>query len=841
MRHTLLAALVVAATACAAHATKSEIPSYYQGGTYNLTSPTAFTEAVGGYYNPAVYPMMPGTELEMYFSDVQDSNISGLNRWGAFTGLNNLGFGFIHQRGFDAAGNPTSATDYRLALAGGTRNHAVGVGVGWQSGNKTAFDLTTVMQVGVVERYGRHVSVGLSGIFSTEVSDQSGLFDVAVRPFGDQRLTVFGDLEYPKGYSLKDSPWSAGAMLEIPSGVKLVGRYFEDESFSFGLAYTFGGGINMGKARGSAQPYWNDNSDHATTNWGFRLGYAERNRVLTSFVADRNYVSMELRGPVRHTRWRFFDQTRTLSEIIAALDGVRTDPRIAGVALNLSGTWMSNGSAWEIREKLAELRREGKHVVVFVDQAGMAQYHLASVADKVVMDPEGMFLLPGYALGRNYVNRLAEKLGIGVEEWRFKDYKSAMEMLVRRDMSPADREQRQALVDEYYNTFRSEVASSRGVEETTVDEWIDELVIIGADDAKESGLVDELAVWEDVQKVVTDLEGERKDFIKPDESARYAFPSVMWGEPDRVAVVYAIGGTQMDSGMNCRQVQKTIRRLKRDRTVKAVVLRVNSPGGDALASNVVAEAIRDCQKVKPVIISQADVAASGGYWVSMYGDEIVAQPTTITGSIGVIAGWIWDDGFGEKMGIDTDHVQAGKHADLFVNTRFPFIPLGIPYRQVTDEERDHALKEIEKFYDGFVAKVASGRGMTPAEVEKIAKGRVWTGAQGLENGLVDRIGGLETAIAVARDKAGLTKDDYVQVVEYGRTRGLFNPDFLSPLPLSFRWFGGGDADEADANDPAAFLHDYEMFYLQQLARFNGRPQCLLPPEYLPRPQEDGIR
>jgi len=835
MRHTLIAALLVATTACGALATSSELPSYYAEGTFNLTSPSALTTAVGGYYNPAVYPMMPGTELEFYFSDPKTDAISGLNRWGAFTGLNNLGFGFIHERGFDAVGNLTSVTDYRLALAGGTRAHALGVSVGWQSGNKTAFNRTTIMQVGVVERFGRHVSLGLNGTFSTEVSDQSGLFDLAVRPLGDERFTVFGDLEYPRGYSFKNSPWSAGAMLEVPSGVKIVGRYFENESFSLALAYTFGGGINTGKLRGSAQPYWNESSNHAATNWGVRVGYAERNGVLTSLTESNNYVAMELRGPVRHTRFKYFDRGMTLSHILASLEGARTDPRVAGVALNLSGVKISNGSAWEIREKLAQLQRDGKHVVVFIDNAGMATYHLASVADRVVMDPQGMFMLPGYAMGRTYLNRLAEKLGVGVEEWRFKDYKSAMEGLVRRDMSPEDREQRQALVDEYYATFRSEAASSRRVEESTVDEWVDDMVIVMPLDAVEQGMVDELALWDDIGRVVAEFEGDGKRFIKADDTARYAYPAVEWGEPDRIAVVYAIGGTEMDSGMNARRVQKTIRALKRNRTVKAIVLRVNSPGGDAMASNVVAEAIRDCQKVKPVIVSQADVAASGGYWVSMYADEIIAQPTTITGSIGVIAGWVWDDGLSDKLGVDTDHVKAGAHADLFVNMRFPFLPLGIPYRQVTDDEREQALAQMEKMYNGFVAKVAEGRGMTVDQVAEIAKGRVWTGAQGLENGLIDRIGGLNTAIEVARDKAGLEKDDYVQVVEYGSTRGLFNPDFLKPLPLTFKWFGGGP-EQAPSTDvsPAAFLLNYEMFYLQQLSRFNGRPQCLIPPEYLPQ-------
>ena len=818
----------------------SEIPSYYTNLSFNLTSPTAYTTAVGGYANPAVYSIMPGSELETYFANPNDAPISGLTRWGLFTGLKNLGFGFQHERTPNDDGSGTySVTDYRLALSGGTRGSSFGVSVGWSSGNTDELSRTTVMQVGVVQRFSRWVSLGMAGIFSTEVSDQAGLFDLAYRPMGDDRLTVFGDLEYPKGYSLKDSPWSVGAMLEVPSGVKLIGRYYDSEVFSVALAYTFGGPVGGGGLRGSAQPFWNDGGSYRGTNWGVRVGYAERNSLMDNITRDSQYLQMRIKGPVRHTRFRYFDDSMTLASILASLEGARTDSRVAGVALNLSGMRISRGNAWEVREKLAQLQREGKHVVIYIDQGGMTQYHLASVADRVVMDPEGIYLLAGYAMSRTYITNLAEKLGIGIEEFRFKDYKSAMESFVRHEMSPEDREQRQALVDEYYHTMRSEVAASRGVEESTVDRWINDITIISPQTALDEGMVDKLGRWADVREIIRELEGDRKGMIGARSLAKFAYPSKTWGERPQVAVVYAIGECAMDTGIRARQLEKIFDRLARDRQVKAVVFRVNSPGGSPLASDVVAGAMRRCKKYKPIIVSQGDVAASGGYWISTPGEEILAQPTTITGSIGVIGGWVWDDGISEKIGLESDFVKAGEHADAFVSVRFPWLPMGIPYRRLDDNERKRVLAEMEAMYNRFVASVADARGMTPAATEEIAKGRVWTGVQGLDNGLIDRIGGLEAAVKLAMEKAGLEAEDDVEVVQLS-TRGLFDLSMLRPDVPIFAHFGFGGKGEETGVEDAAFLLDYDMFYLQQISANNGRPRCILAPEYMPKTDENDV-
>jgi protease-4 len=813
-----------------ASATKSELPSYYDQINFNLTSPSAWATAVGGFANPAVYGVMPGSEMEFYASHPESDPLAGLSRWGLFTGLGNLGFGFAHTRVPEGDGS-LSVTDYRLALSGGSPAHSAGLSLGWSRGDTDQFKRTTLMQLGIVDRPTRYLSVGIAGAFSTENRDIAGLFDLAVRPMGDERLTVFGDLEYPRGYSLKDSPWSLGAMLEIPAGLKLVGRYFDDERFTFGVAYTFGGAAGTGHLRGSVAPFYSSGGAYTGINWGVRMGYPERNRLTGSLFKDAYYVKMKLKGPVVHTRYRFFDSGRTLYALLDGLEGARTDDRVAGVALNLSGAKMSTGTAWELRQKLLDLQAAGKHVVAYIDEAGMATYFVASAADVVVMDPEGMMLLAGYALGRTYAKEMLAKMRLGVEEWRFKDYKSAFEVLSRETMSPADREQRQALVDGWYGTVREGVTASRGVDPPDFDRWVDDVTIVFPNRALEEGIVDKLARWDEIDKVVRELEGRRKGFMGADATARHGYPSRRWGTTPRIAVVYAIGGSEMDGGYNARQVDRMLKAVTKDRRVEAVVLRINSPGGSPLAADVVAEGVRKCAEKKPVIVSQADVAASGGYWASMHGTKILVQPTTITGSIGVIGGWVWDEGLGDKMGLHTDEVSAGEHADLFVQMRLPFLPLpiGIPYRGVTDEERRRILAEMEGLYQRFIAKVAAARDLSEEKVAELAKGRVWTGEAGVANGLVDAVGGLDAAIAMAREEAGIAPDEPADVVEYSH-KGWFN---LAFNPWSFLT-GKTGVPEAGGTDEVALLRAYEQLYLGVLARYNGRPLCLLPPEDLPR-------
>jgi protease-4 len=640
-------------------------------------------------------------------------------------------------------------------------------------------------------------------------------------------------------------------VLEIPAGLKLIGRYGDsdqaDGTFSLALAYSFGGGFHQGVMRGSVQERFDEENDPAITTWGVRLGYPERSDLLKPLHRNDGYLQMHAKGAVVYSRYRFFDSRVTLRNMLDAIDDARTDERIAGIALNLSGARFTRGQAWELRQRLGEFRAVGKKVVVFIDEAGQSTYYVASAADHIVMDPEGLLMLPGYVMGRTFVAAMLDKLGIGFEEFRFLKYKTAVENLARHEMSEADREQRQALVDQYYATVRDDVAEGRRVDAATVDRWVNDQTMFIAQKALEDKVVDELGRWDEVKERVKQIEGEKKAFVGTGALADRRYPSKQWGERDKVAVVYAIGECAMDTGINARQLEKQLRDLRGRKDVKAVVVRVDSPGGSPLASDVVAGQMRELMKKKPVVVSQGDVAASGGYWISASSNQIIAQPTTVTGSIGVIAGWAWDDGLGKKVGMEGDFVKKGDHADVFFSLRPPYLPplVGTPHRAVTKEEREIVIDGMKTMYERFVQAVSKQRNMTPEKVESLAQGRVWTGIEAEKNGLVDRVGGLQDAIQVARELAKIGTEDDVEVLEVG-TRGLFKLDIpmnpfgggLAALPawLSLDWTARlaeiWARDASGTGEPVG--EDYGITYLRHMLEHNGRPQCILPPDMLPR-------
>jgi protease-4 len=834
-KHISFAAAAVAAVFCARTTFAVGIPSYYEHLDFNLTSPTAFTHAAGGYFNPSVYSMMPGGEGEVYWSDFDES---GIGRWGLFTGFRNLGFGLVHNQ-LSLPSGQISVTDYHIALSGGNRDVSMGLGYGWSGGHdEELFDRQHLMQLGITWRVNHYVSLSGNETWGLKDADRRELFDLAVRPLGNDRVTVFGDLETDvSGGDYSDNiPWSAGAMLEVPAGLKIIGRVADskdtESTWSLALAYSFGGGFHQGVMRGSVQEHFDADSNGDVTTWGVRFGYPERSDLTKGLHKNSGYLSMNPRGTVVYSRYRFFDQRLSLENILDAIDDARTDDRIAGIALNLSGSQFTRGQAWEIRARLADFRATGKHLVVFVDEANQTTYYLASVADRIVMDPEGTLLMPGYVLGRTYLASMLEKLGVGFEEFRFLKYKSAVENYARHNMSDADREQRQALVDEFYDQYRDDVAKSRGVSNATVDRWINDMGVFTSSKAMENKLVDELGRWDEVKESVKKLEGKGQAFVGATALADRWFPSKRWGEPAKIAVVYAIGACEMDSGINARRLEKILRGLRDRSDVKAVVVRVDSPGGSPMASDVVAGQMRELMKRKPVVVSQGDVAASGGYWISMCSHQIIAEPTSITGSIGVIAGWAWDKGLGKKTGMEGDFVKKGEHADAFFSLRPPYLPIAIPARAVNDDERKVVLDTMKELYARFVSSVAKNRKMDEAKVESLAQGRAWTGEDAKQNGLVDRIGGLQDAIMLAREMAGIQHPEDAELIEYAPSRGLVKFDLPIPgLNTSIASLLSLYKNDSTGEDPS---EDYGITYLRHMMTYNGKAQCILAPDMIPQ-------
>jgi protease-4 len=316
--------------------------------------------------------------------------------------------------------------------------------------------------------------------------------------------------------------------------------------------------------------------------------------------------------------------------------------------------------------------------------------------------------------------------------------------------------------------------------------------------------------------------------------------------------VFLVGECAMDSGINGRRAAAWLRRLINDPSVKAVVLRADSPGGDPLPSDLVADAVRALKEAgKFVVVSQGDVAASGGYWISMDGSRILTTPVTITGSIGVISGWLWDDGLSTKAGVTAESVQRGRHADLYSEIGLPFLG-GVPRRPMNEEELARTELVIRGMYDQFVQAVARGRGLDPAAVDSVAQGRVWMGGDAIARGLCDQMGGLSDAIAEARRLAGIPADREVTLVEYPPRPLLRLPQF-GPRLVGLGLLGGlldsaaqqvltAGADEAIAAESvdgdsdalrAIGFADLEARWLAPFGREPGRPRAVIHPDELP--------
>jgi protease-4 len=771
---------------------------YHSQNDFLLTSPGAMKFGLYGFDNPALLTYLRQPDLSFYWSDAV-GKWNDFNRWGLFTAVPNLGFGLIHQKAGDK-----SVTDYRLSMGFGDKDLSFGFAYGWSGGDASYFQRRKIATIGMLFRPIQYVSFGgMANV--TRGNTREGVLDLAVRPLGNELLTFFSDYAIRNQQNIKQGACSYGATVEAIPGVRITGRYFDTHSFTVGIQLSFGRiGI-------STQSHYDQNQKYIHNTYGIRIGAYDRTVFGSKILLEKKYVEMNLNGPIKYQRFKLFDKSNTLASLLTSIKAAKEDPMVSGIAINTSGMQANKEMLWELREQLKEFRAAGKKVVVFVDLPNIDIYHFASVADKIVMDPTGTMTLEGYIMGRTYLKGTLAKLGIGFDEWRFFKYKSAMEGYSRDKMSDADREQRQKLVDDYYKLAKSDVCESRKISSEQFDRYVNETVFFLAEDAVKAGLVDTVGRWDVVNEIVKKLEGEEKRMVGAGALAKFHLPyDNYWGERPQVAVIYALGACAMDEGITARKLVKDVEAVTNDPKIKAVVLRVDSPGGDGMASDYIAEALKKCKENKPVIVSQGYVAASGGYWLSMYADTIVAAPNTITGSIGVIGGWVYNKGLKDTLGMTTDFVKVGKHADLGFGFTLPFIGVGLPDRNMTEEERSKAELAIKTMYKEFVNKVAFGRKKKFEDIEPIAQGRVWSGYDGKQNGLVDVLGGLETAIQIARDRAKICPTQEVTIVEYPE-KGLIDFSFLQP-----KLFGVRVED-----DPTL---TYVKFRLQH----NGQPMPILP-------------
>jgi protease-4 len=792
------------------------LPDYpYEAGML-VETPGVSNSALAGMFNPASWALMDDHRLFLGWDEIAGSERSN---WTGALSLRNAGFA-ARRFSFGVDDGPKSSfTDYTIGIGGGTRSGAFGISYSWAKGDLDETPRHERVAIGHISRW-RRVSFGVVETMDLENRDNSLQVDLGIRPLGPQ-LTIFGDAVYEHGQSFEDIRTGYGVEYRPVPGLALAAKAQSSGEFSF----RFGVDISR-QALTSFRPHFDDDADRTASTYSIEFG-PERAPIGHGHLGvGKSYPVLNLKGGMTYRRYKYFDNRRTLLDTLNGIESMADNPRVGGVVINMSGMSMGAEMAWELREQLAGFRARGKKVIVYFDRVSIVGAMLASVADQVWMDPSGMVDISGLSMGRTYYKNMLEKAGLGIDEWRFFTYKSAFESFSRDSMSDPDREQRQALIDDFYDEGAEGITSSRGITRRQLDNLMNDKAMLLPDEALAAGLVDSIGTIHDA---IAAAPGVAPRSTKDASYAHLAgllgdsvWDPLEWGEPAHIALLYAIGPCAMDSGIKGRLLSQQIRKARENPAVKAVVLRVDSGGGDALPSDLVSRELKETQKKKPVIVSQGWVAGSGGYWISMYSDKIVASPLTITGSIGVIGGWVWNDGFGDKIGLTYDVVQHGDHADLGGGIRLPFIDQTVPERPLTKDERDRMESLIRTMYKDFVKKVAEGRGLTEDEVDAIGQGRVWSGTRGLENGLVDELGGLWLSLQLAKKAAGIPAGDRIYIAE-GPDLGSFNlGDMFSP-----RLFGITEPDPVV--QAQSLLPEAELNYLKHLIGAKGQPILMMEP------------
>jgi len=473
-------------------------------------------------------------------------------------------------------------------------------------------------------------------------------------------------------------------------------------------------------------------------------------------------------------------------ELKKTLKQAKEDENIKGIFLNMGLASGGLASFEEIRNALIDFKESKKFIVVYGEYFTEKAYYLASVADKIYLNPAGVVEFNGFSAERMFYIGALEKLEIKPEIFRVGNYKSAVEPFMLEEMSEASREQTKSYLGSIYNHFIQNIAKSRKIDKKALREIADSLKVRNPEDAKKYKLITDIGYYDEarafIQKKLKIEEEDKVNFISLDKYQEYQAQeeeeiSFSDDEP-KIAVIVANGeiitGQGNENFIGSEKIAQTLRKIRRDENIKAVVLRINSPGGSALASDVMWREIMLTKEKIPVIASMSDVAASGGYYMAMACDTIVAQPNTITGSIGIF-GILFDAHalLENKLGITTDRVSTGAFSDL-----------GNPNRAMRDDEKIIVQEMIEEGYEIFTSKAAKGRNMKIADLKKIASGRVWSGIEAKERGLVDVLGGFDEAIAIAAKKADLKEDEY-ELKFYPKYEDFFDR-FLKQLQVSIQ-------------------------------------------------------
>ena len=552
-------------------------------------------------------------------------------------------------------------------------------------------------------------------------------------------------------------------------------------------------------------------------------------------IRDNSVLVLKVSGPLPDYvppdffRQLFGGQPLSLNSLLAQLRKAKVDKRITAVMLEIDMPQTGWAKAEEIRGAIADFRTSGKPVYAYMEFGMNKDYYIATACDKIFLPPPGELFTNGLAADVMFFRGSLDKLGIYPDIYQIGKYKSAGDTFTQKQMTDAHREFINALLDDLSGRYIDGIAKGRGKSAADVKTLIDNAPYT-AKQAKDAGLIDGTAYHDDVEKELKKRLGYKDSdelhIAKASEYRQISQESLGLNKGEKIAVVYAAGdivsgksqfGGEGETTIGSDSLVKTIEEARDDKGVKAIVLRIDSPGGSGLASDIIWRAIESAKEKKPVVVSMSDVAASGGYYIACNANKIVAEPSTITGSIGVVGGKPVIKGFYDWIGVTNEYVLRGQNSGMFRETE-----------KFSDSERKKWLEFLGTTYDDFTSKVAKGRKKEQTYIDSIGQGRVWTGQQGKERGLVDEYGGLDKAIEVAKQLANIPADKSIQRVILPHPPGFFE-----------QLTSGGGEDDADAKVktkeqeailatlPEGLRHAFR--YAQMLDRAkNGEVMLLLP-------------
>ena len=776
-KHIILVAFIYGMSALCAVAAPLKARTHLPSSSIAMSD-----DALAAFFNPS--GLAAGRGLNLYYLRTYQSDWAGDDAF--FLAVPGAGFGIE----FGTADADTDFTRYTLSGGYHLGNSLYwGTGYSWMNSDDIDYDRFRSLSMGLMYRR-RYFSVGATArdlnrpkLLGEKLGRTYDL-GLAFRP-GTWRTTLSIDMQKTQGVE--------GVTLRYALEIRPIREFMLRGSLNNDLSFDVRFGVNIG-------------------NWGFGTGNAfDKNREAHTGIGYFHFSNAPKTKSLPRRRVFLDLSMHSVKEVLPI---AKWDEDVAGILVRIDGSGYGIAQLQEMSEAILDFRESGRVVLCYLSNCSTGDYIVASTCDGILIHPSAEVRLIGIRTEHSFYKGALDMLGVTANLERLGKYKSASEAFTRHDMSEAHREIQNIILDDLYEQLVGAIAEGRGWTPESVRKRIDDGPYT-ARQAFAAELVDRLVYEDELLGVVTELTDARTDLVPLSEYAKSGLYAQNWRVPQpKVAVIRAEGlmltgdsfvdpfmGTQV---MGSDTITRIIKGVKDDNSIKAVVLRIDSGGGLVVAADIIWRELVQLKEVKPFVVSMGDVAASGGYYIAAPADAIVAEPGTITGSIGVVGGKYSFKGLYEKLGIRKEILKRGEHADFYTD-----------YGDYPPAEQAIVEKQIKEIYDDFIEKVALGRtDLTVEDVDKLGQGRIWSGRQAKENGLVDELGGLSHAIAIARERAGLEKKSF-EIVEFPKktwTSQLFG-GFGFPITSLFRaGFKNSDVENSNGGAGAG---------LQFIAQYSG--------------------